>query len=90
MRYFFQVRRMDVFSVQKPDSSWHTSGLYLLATAFGTPCAVANVIPSSILRSPHRRVYFEINLVNSRESVSGVQRNLNQAVAEYRFADLFT
>ncbi|MDO8793553.1 MAG: TIGR04372 family glycosyltransferase [Vicinamibacterales bacterium] len=69
----------------------NTSGLHLLATAFGTPCALANVIPSSHLA-------FAPTDVSIVKLIWSIRRNrhltfneiFDQAIADYRFADLFT
>lgn len=69
----------------------NTSGLYLLATAFGTPCALANVVPSSHFAFAPTDVSI-VKLIWSIRAGRYLTFNeiFDQPVAEYRFADLFT
>ncbi|MEO8165588.1 MAG: TIGR04372 family glycosyltransferase [Betaproteobacteria bacterium] len=69
----------------------NTSGIYLLATAFGTPCALANVIPSSHIAFSPADVSILKLIWSSRENrYLTFDEIFNRPVAEYRYADHFT
>lgn len=69
----------------------NTSGLYLLATAFGTPCALANVIPSSHLAFAPADVSILKLIWSDRLSrYLTFPEIFSSLVANYRFAKLFT
>ena len=68
----------------------NTSGLYLLSTVFGTPCALANVIPSSHLAfAPTDLSILKLIWSNPENRYLRFDEIFERSVSEYRFADLF-
>ena len=69
----------------------NSSGLFFLATAFGKPCALANMIPSSHLAFAPADVSILKLIWSVRENrYLTFNEIFNQPVADYRYADLFT
>lgn len=69
----------------------NTSGLYLLATAFGTPCALANVIPSSHFAfAPTDISILKLIWSDRLNRYLTFPEIFSRPIANYRFAKLFT
>jgi len=82
---------MDVFlCAQARFFVGNTSGLYLVATAFGTPCALANVSPASHLASAPSDVSIP-KLVRStpQNRYLTFGEIFGRSIANYRFTQLF-
>jgi len=82
---------MDVFlCAQARFFVGNTSGLYLVATAFGTPCALANVSPASHLASAPSDVSIP-KLVRSttQNRYLTFAEIFGRSIANYRFTRLF-
>ena len=69
----------------------NTLGLYLLATAFGTPCALANVIPSShFMLAPTDISILKLIWSDRLNRYLTFPEIFSRPIANYRFAKLFT
>jgi putative glycosyltransferase (TIGR04372 family) len=68
-----------------------TSGLFFVATAFGKPCVLANMIPSSTLAfAPADLCILKLIWSDRLSRYLTFPEIFSQPVANYRFADLFT